>query len=196
MSVAHLGRWDPTAIEIALDLEVPPFADPPSLGFTGPAEPRICLIAAFALTSQLKRIVAAVDRALPIRLPSTLRIAPSRTRTAASSPAGAVSIRPMPPLIRIQSRLLRAIEPGLANPHAHAHEMDEAVSHYIHEFIPSNALPALEPSQAHPAFTPIEVKTLGVTIYRLDRAGNPQSILGHWAYSPGAYRSDPLRSGP
>jgi hypothetical protein len=196
VSVAHLDKWDPTAIEIALDLEVPPFADPSSFGFTGPAEPRICLVAAFALTPQLKRIVAAVDRALPLRLPSTLRIAPSRTRSPAGKTPSHVSIRPMPSLIRIQAKLIRAIAPGLADSHALAHDMDKTVSHFIHDFIPSNALPLLEPSDAQLAFALPELKPLGITMYRLDRLGKPRSILGHWAYAPDARRSDPLRSGP
>jgi hypothetical protein len=195
VSVAHLDKWDPTAIEIALDLEVPPFADRSSFGFTGPAEPRICLVAAFALTPQLKRIVAAVDRALPSRLPSTLRITPSRTRAPAGTSPSHLSIRPMPPLIRIQSRLIRAIAPGLADSLVLAHDMDKTVSHFIHDFIPSNALPLLEPSDARFTFAP-ELKPLGITMYRLDRLGKPQSILGHWAYASGARRSDPLRSGP
>ena len=73
MSVTHLQKWDVTAIEIALDLEMPHFVDPTRFAFSGPAEPRICLVAGFALTSQLKRIVAAVNRALPARPPSRLQ---------------------------------------------------------------------------------------------------------------------------
>ena len=47
MSVTHLRKWDVTAIEIALDLEIPRSHDR-SRGFSspGPAEPRICLVAA------------------------------------------------------------------------------------------------------------------------------------------------------
>jgi hypothetical protein len=196
MKVTHLRRWDLTAIEIAVDLEVPPFSNPPSLGFSGPAEPRICLVAAFALTPQLKRIVAAVDRALPARLPPTLRIVPSPTRAAVSSAAVTISILPLPALIRIQSRLIRAIQPGLADPQAQTNDIDEAMSHYIREFIPSNTLPALEPSQLHAEFRPTKLKPLSITMYRLSHAGKPQSILGHWPYAPGARRSIPLRSGP
>lgn len=195
VKVTHLRRWDLTAVEIAVDLEVPPFPDPPSLGFSGPAEPRVCLVAAFALTPQLKRIIAAIDRALPARLPPTLRIAPSRTREGASATGGPVSILPMTPLIRIQSRLIRAIAPGLADLGAYAPDMDEAISHYIREFISSSALPALEPSHP-PLATPAEVTPLGVSFYHLDRIGKPKSILGHWAYAPGVHRNVPLRGGP
>lgn len=196
MGIAHLPQWDITAIEVALDLETPRISSGSELHFSGDAEPRICLVAAFALTPQLKRIVAAVDRALPVRLPPTLRISPSQTRAGVRSAATTISIMPLPALIRIQSRLIRAIQPGLADPHAHADHMDAAIARYVREFIPSNALPALEPSHPHVEFTPIKFKPLSITIYHLDRAGKPQSILGHWPYGPGARRSIPLRSGP
>jgi hypothetical protein len=195
MGIAHLPQWDITAIEIALDLEAPRISAL-GLSFSGYAEPRICLVAAFALTPQLKRIVAAVDRALPARLPPTLRIVPSPMRAAVSSAAITISILPLPALIRIQSRLIRAIQPGLADPDARADDMDEAISHYIREFIPSNTLPALEPSQLRGEFTPAKMNPLSVTMYHLNRAGKPQSILGHWPYARGARRSIPLRGGP
>ena len=82
MSVTHLPGWDVTAIEIALDLEPPLFSDPVLVAFSGAAEPRICLVTSFALTSQLKRIVTAIDRVVPERLPGGLRIAPARGRAA------------------------------------------------------------------------------------------------------------------
>ena len=196
MGIAHLPQWDITAIEIALDLETLRSSSASGHFFSGYAEPRICLVAAFALTPQLKRIVAAVDRALPARLPPTLRIVPSPMRAAVSSAAITISILPLPALIRIQSRLIRAIQPGLADPQARADDMDEAITHYIREFIPSNALPALEPSQLHAEFMPTKLKPLSITMYRLNHAGKPQSILGHWPYAPGARRSIPLRGGP
>lgn len=197
MNVAHLRGWDLTAIEIALDLEVPPLSDPASFDFAGRAEPRICLIAAFALTSQLKRIVAAIDRSLPPRLPHTLRVAPPRTRgSGGGAAAGAISIRPMPALIRIQSRLIRAITPGLAGTDARARDMDERTSRYIGEFISSGALPTFEPPHISVDVAPIDLVVLGITIYRLDGSGKPQSMLGHWTYAPSTRQSIPLRSGP
>lgn len=184
-----------TPVEVALDLEAP-FSESSFLGFTGPAEPRLCLVAAFALTSQLKRIVTAVDRVLPTRLPPIIRIAPPQMRAAPAYAAGTVSVRPMAALIRIQSRFTRAIEPGLANFEAHSNDMDEAASRYIREFIHTNAVPALEPCCLSYEFTSIDLKPLGITIYRLDRTGKPQSILGHWPYATNKTRSIPLRSGP
>lgn len=196
MNVARLRRWDVTAIEIALDLEIPPLSESTRLGFSGPAEPRICLVAAFALTPQLRRIVTAVDRALPPRLPPTLHVAPPKARAPANSSPGSVSIRPMVSLIRIQSKLIRAIEPGLARVDAREADANDAIAQYVCDFIPSNALPALEPSPAVATFAPIDLAVCGLTIYRLEPNGRPQSILGHWTYAPRARASIPLRSGP
>lgn len=196
MGIAHLPTWDATPIEVALDLEHPRLGNPTGVTFSGSAEPRICLLVAFALAHQLKRIVSAIDRALPARLPPRLRVVRLRARSAAGLPAASVSILPMAPLIRIQARLLRAIQPGLAHAHTYGRDMDETTSRYIHDFIPSNALPAIEPPPVHLEYVPIELTTLGVSVYRLDRTGKPQTILGHWAYAPGARQSIPLRSGP
>lgn len=196
MNVAHLRGWDLTPIEIALDLEAPSFDDRSSFGFAGPAEPRIRLVTAFALTTHLKHIVAAVDRALPPCLPPSLRIAASQTRTALGSTIGPLSIRPMTPLVRAQSRLVRAIKPGLADPRAYPHDMGEAQSHYIREFIPSKALPALELSLVHLEFTSTRLTPAGITMYRLDRTAKPRSILAHWVCPHDARRSLHVQSWP
>ena len=115
MVTARLEEWHTTAFEIALDLEVPRLLDPATLPFSGKAEPRICLVAAFASTSQLKRIVAAVDRTVPARLPAALRITPSIARRPTSAMPAVISIQPMLVLLRLQAKLIRAIEPGLVD---------------------------------------------------------------------------------
>ncbi|MGB8909745.1 MAG: hypothetical protein WCC84_13465 [Candidatus Cybelea sp.] len=197
MSVAHLQKWDVTAIEIALDLKTQRVSDFSRLVFSGPAEPRICLVASFVLTPQLKRIVAAVDRAMPARLPSGLRIAPATTRSAPSA-AAAVSLQPMLALLRLQSRLVRAIEPGLANDVISLrmrHEMDEATTRFVADFISCKTLPSFEPACTVAEFDAIDLTAIGITLYQLGRAGTPQSILAHWPYPQNA-RSLPLRDTP
>jgi hypothetical protein len=198
MTVTHLQKWDVTAIEIALDLEMPRFVDPTRFVFSGPAEPRICLVAGFALTSHLKRIVAALDRAVPVRPPSRLRITPAMVRSALPLLAVPFAIQPMLSLLRLQSKLIRAIEPGLAHEGASLHTrraMEDGPGRFIGDFISRETLPTFEPSYAVADFDAAELTATGITIYRLDRHGAPTSILGHWAYpaDPGSIH---LRGGP
>ncbi|HEY1655250.1 MAG TPA: hypothetical protein VGF86_09070 [Candidatus Tumulicola sp.] len=205
MSVTHLPPWESTAIEIALDLERIQLANPSGSEFSGPAEPRICVVACFALSSQLKRIVTAVDRVVPSRLPD-LRIARAATRVAVSQGSKAVAARaetvaitPMLPLLRLQLRLIRAILPGLADRGAEfaAHESDPDASNarFIAGFIAMRSLPAFEPSAVGAEFSPVNLGVTGLTIYRLGKRGVPQSILGHWSYVRNARSSVHLRSG-
>jgi hypothetical protein len=199
MSIAYLRKWDVTPIEIALDLETPRLSDPMHLGFSGPAEPRVCLVAAFASTSQLKRIASAVARAVPARPPNGLRITPLTTRWA-SSPAQ-ISVQPMPILLRLQSKLIQAIEPGVVRngnllSFGKTDRMDEAAERFIRDFIPSNALPVFEPSYAAAGTDAMDFKALGITIYHLSRRGVPELILAHWAYGHYSQRSLHLESGP
>jgi len=197
MSVAPLPTWDVTPIEIAVDLERPrPQA---SLVFSGPAEPRICLVAAFALTAQLKRIVAAVDRAIPARLPAGLRIAPAKRRVAGASHG--VALSPMLALLRLQRKLIRAIAPGLANSeHTRALfasiDMDDATAQFVNDFVPGKTLPTFEPLPAMATFTEMLLSARGITIYRLGPSGEPQLTLGHWAYAADPRGSVHLRRGP
>ncbi|HEY1654689.1 MAG TPA: hypothetical protein VGF86_06225 [Candidatus Tumulicola sp.] len=206
MSVTHLPEWDATAIEIALDLERLQFDDSPVAIFSGPAEPRICVVTCFALISQLKRIVAAVDRVIPRRLPG-LRIAPAPTRGDPPRDAGSVTTRPgtvaiapMLSLLRLQYRLIRAIQPGLADQRAAIEaarsDLDDASAHFIGDFIANSSLPTLEPPVATVDFSPTRFRATGITIYRLGGRGVPRSILGHWAYAQSAGASVHLRSGP
>ena len=197
MSVAHLQKWDVTAIEIALDLEAQRVFDLSRFAFSGPAQPRICLVACFALTTQLKRIVAAVHRAVPARLPSRLRIAPAAARSDPSAAAG-VSLQPMLALLRLQSKLVRAIEPGLANDVISLRmrrDMDEATTRFVGDFISRKTLPTFEPPLAVADFDAIELTAIGITIYHLGSDGAPQSMLAHWPYPQNA-RSLPLRDTP
>jgi hypothetical protein len=201
MGTAQLEAWHITAFEIALDLEVPRLLDPATLAFSGKAEPRICLVAAFASTSQLKRIVAAVDRAVPARLPSSLRIAPSIARWANSAAPASVSIQPMLALLRLQAKLIRAIEPGLvANgtplSFGKARDVGDAASRFVRDFIPSKALPMFEPPYAAAAFAATKLRTVGMTMYRLGQQGAPESILAHWTSAQHRRGSIPLESGP
>ncbi len=200
MSVTHLQKWDVTAIEIALDLEIPRFSDASRILFSGPAEPRICLVAAFALNSHLKRIVAAVDRAVPPRPPARLRMTPATARSAAASAPAAVTIQPILALLRLQAKLTRAIEPGLAHDVDLAsirvrRDVDEAAARFISDFISRKALPTFEPPCPVAGFEVVEVRAVGLTIYRLGDKGAPKSIIAHWAYPPdlGSVR---LRGGP
>lgn len=184
MSVAHLQKWDVTPIEIALDLETHRVSDLSRSVFSGPAQPRICLVACFVLSPQLKRIVAAVDRAVPARLPSGLRIAPATVRSDPSAAAG-ISLQPMLALLRLQSKLVRAIEPGLANDVISLRmrrDMDEATTRFVGDFISRKTLPTFEPPVAVANFDAIDLSAIGITIYHLGRAGAPQSILAHWPY--------------
>jgi hypothetical protein len=197
MSVAHLQKWDVTGVEIALDLEAQRVSDLSRFVFSGPAEPRICLVACFVLTPQLKRVVAAVDRAVPARLPSGIRLAPATARSAPSV-AAAASLQPMPALLRLQSKLVRAIEPGLANDVISLrmrHDMDEATTRFVGDFIPSKMLPTFEPTFAAADFDAIELTAIGITIYHLGRDGAPQSILAHWPFPRNADGLH-LRGGP
>lgn len=202
MSVTHLQKWDVTAFEIALDVEVPQLSNPAPFLFSGRAEPRICLVAGFALTSHLKHIIGALDRAVPERPPAGLRIAPSTTRGAGSAQPLIISLRPMHLVLRLQSKLIRAIEPGLAHDGgaislAMARSIDEANFQYVHEFISQHALPTFEPQRSDDVFDPMELRAVGLTMYRLGRKGTPESILSHWIYPKNPRpQSLPLRSGP
>lgn len=193
------GGWGLTPIEIAIDLELPQLFDSSTFGVCGPAEPRVSVVVGFALTQQLKRIVAAVDRAVPVRLPSRLRIASSKARLANGSCA--LSIAPMPPLLRLQSKLIRAIEPGLTPRLAQISPgkprgMEPHTVHFIRDFISTKAPPMLEPPCLTSDFVPTSLMTAGITLYRLDRQGKPQSVLGHWSYPQRSPASLPLRSTP
>ena len=186
MSVTDLQTRDVTPIEIALDLEMPRLLDPSHLFFSGPSEPRICLVAGFALTSHLKRIVAAVGRAVPARMPSGVEISSARSRSPTLPEATVVTIQPMLALLRLQSKLVRAIEPGLAHEVASfraRRDMEEIASQFIGEFIARKTLPTFEPSCAFSDFHSTQLTAIGFTIYRLGHGGKPESILAHWAYS-------------
>jgi hypothetical protein len=189
-----------TAIEIALDLETLQIPDRSAYGFSGPDEPRICLVAAFALTSHLKRIIAAVDRAIPMRLHGGFRAVPSPVRSISAAPV-TVSVEPMLVLSRLQSKFIRAIEPGLTHDEdtilfASVHDMGEAPERFIRDFIHSKTLPVFEPQRVAPSFEALQLRASGITIFHLGSRGAPESILAHWAYAQDSRGSLHLKSGP
>lgn len=199
MKITQLPVWDATAIEIALDLAVPRYAHGPGFDFSGPGEPRVCLVAGFALSSQLTRIVSAVDRTIPARMPSPLRISRAPARSL-GAPSG-VSIQPVLPLLRLQSRLIRSIEPGLTNDNVQISvggngDMDEATLRFIRDFIASKTLPSFEPINAAAASDTLRLHVVGITIYQLGRRGAPRSVVEHWAYKANAGTSVHLVRGP
>ncbi|HEY2473859.1 MAG TPA: hypothetical protein VGI19_03565 [Candidatus Cybelea sp.] len=198
MTVTHLPMWDITPVEIAVDVEPPRILDASGAVLSAPSESRICLVAGFALSSQLKRMVTAVERVIPARLPNGLRLAPAKARRSLSPALGAVAIAPMLPLLRLQQRLIRAIEPGLATHEGteRAAEMPDGVGHFVRDFITSKTLPSFEPSLPVVEFASTPLKPVGITLYHLGRRGKPQSILGHWAYVQNARGSIHLISGP
>jgi hypothetical protein len=199
VTITQLPVWDATAIEIALDLAVPRYAQRPGLDFSGPGEPRLCLVAGFALRSQLKRIVAAVDRTIPARLPSPFRISPAPPRSS-GSPSG-VSVQPVLPLLRLQSRLIRSIQPGLTIDNVQIavggnRNMDEATLRFIRDFISSKALPSFEPLNVVAAVDTLRLRVVGITIYQLGRRGVPQAIVEQWKYKADGGSSVHLVRGP
>jgi hypothetical protein len=200
MSATQYSRWDVTPIEIALDLAADPVGDPSQSSASGPAEPRVRLVSGFALTSHLKRIVSAVERTIPPRLPSRLRMTPAKSLSSPSATA-AVTISPTVALLRFQSKLIRAIEPGLAHDGVPVslrklRGMDESTARFIGDFISRKALPSFEPSSRAADFCSIPLTTNGITIYELGRHGSPQWILAHWTCSRSGDRSVHLQSGP
>ena len=200
MSTSRAQPSDVTPIEIAVDLEAQQLTDAARTMFSGPAEPRVCLVLGFVLTSQLRHVIGAIDRAVPQRLPPRLRVAPATTRSSHRPEGGGVMIQPMHDLLRLQSKLIHAIEPGLAQSTAvaisGALEKDESAARFIHEFIPANMLPTFEPASIGSDFAPIDLDAIGLTIYELGAQGLPQGILCHWSYVPSAHNRLHLRRGP
>jgi hypothetical protein len=198
MSVTRLPAWNVTAIEIALDLQSDGFAgaDP---GRFAADNPRISLVVGFALTPQLKRVIAAVGRAIPARLPREIRVVPTKTRGGPTATGTAFSIQPLIALIRLQLRFCRAIEPGLAEEAGSIEgpeQMDEHTERFVRDFIRFKMPPTFEPSSALADFTFAPLRVSGVTIYRLGSRAEPQAILGHWAYVKSARSSVHLPGGP
>lgn len=198
MTITQLPVWDTIAIEVALDLTPPRYA--PGIVFSGPGEPRVCLLAGFALSSQLQRVVAAVDRTIPARLPSPLRITTAPPRFSGRAASG-VSIQPVLPLLRLQSRLTRSVEPGLTHDNVRIavggnREMDETTIRFIRDFIASKTPPSFEPLDVAAAADALRLRVAGVTIYQLGSRGAPQSIVEHWSYRRETGTSVHLVRGP
>jgi len=199
VTVTQLPVWDATAIEVALDLAPPRYARAHGLEFSGPGEPRVCLVVGFALSSQLQRILTAIGRAVPARLPSPIRVARAPARSGHGS-VSSVSIQPALPLLRLQSRLIRSIEPGLTHDSVQIaiggnRNMDEAALRFIRDFIALKTLPSFEPLNAAAAEA-LRLRVVGITVYRLGRVGTPESILEHWSYKSNTGTSVHLVRGP
>lgn len=109
-------------------------------------------------------------------------------------------VQPIAALLRLQSKLIHAIEPGLAQQGdvaiSGALEDDANTIRFIHEFIPGKMLPAFEPSRLGNDFTSIDLDAIGLTIYELGAQGAPHAILSHWSYVPNAHNRLHLRRGP
>lgn len=100
-----------------------------------------------------------------------------------------LALAPMPTLLRMQAKFIRAIEPGLAPSPPEVpvpQHMDEAAERFIRDFVPSKALPTFEPPRAERDFEAIELRTTGITLYRLGERGATRSILSHWSYVDGS----------
>lgn len=200
MTITQLPVWEATAIEIALDLAPPRYGNASGISFSGPGEPRVCLLAGFALSSQLEHVVGAVDRTIPTRFPSPLRIARAPARSSGHSAAG-VWIQPVLPLLRLQSRLIRSIEPGLTHDNVRIavggnRDMDETTLRFVRDFIASKTPPSFEPLDAAAPADTLRLRVAGVTIYQLGRHGTPQSIVEHWPYKRETGTSVHLVRGP
>ncbi len=87
-------------------------------------------------------------------------------------------------LLRLQSKLIQAIEPGLAQDVApfRVAGMEETTVRFIADFVSRRTLPTFEPQYAGADSQATGVVPIGLTIYRLERTGAPESILAHWAY--------------
>ena len=198
MSVTRLPAWNVTAFEIALDLQSDGFIGADT-GRFGAASPRICLLAGFALTPQLKRVIAAVDRTIPARLPREIRVVPAKTRGGPAATGAAFSIQPLLALIRLQLRFARAIEPGLAEGAASNCRSREDRRTYVairtrfHTFKNASDFRA---EQRAGRLRLGAIKIFGITVYRLGSRAEPQSILGHWTYVKSTRSSVHLPSGP
>lgn len=189
-----------TPIEIALDLETTLPLDSSRFDFSGAAEPRVCLVAAFAFTSHIKRIVGAVDRAIPARAPSGLRIAPTPVRSAAVTPS-VLSIEPMLVLQRLQAKLIRAIEPGVTWDESKilfgsVRDMGEEAERFVRDFLPRKMLPMLTPQYAALGSESLSPRAAGISIYRLGARGIPESVIAHWVYAQGTRGNLHLINGP
>ena len=106
----------------------------------------------------------------------------------------------MLPLRKLQSKLIRATEPGLARSEDDVlfdgvHPMGAEAERFVRDFVPCKALPMLEPADARGAEA-LNLRAVGITIYHLGTQGMPESILARWPYSEDARGKPHLKSGP
>jgi hypothetical protein len=178
---------DVTAIEIALELKGPQLGEILTSQFTGFAEPRISLVVCFALTPLLGHIGTAVARFVSDRLAPGLIISPCKPE-ANSEPPYAICVSPMIGLVRLQSKIVRAIAPGIVDaetiePAEISRDVDELAAAYIREFLPIGGLPVLVPATSNEHFMPTPIIASGVSMYRLGQHATPQSRIATWSYA-------------
>jgi len=183
VSVVHLRPRHLTAIEISLDLAGDSIFSPAAAPCP-PAEPRVCLVVGFALTAQLERVASAIERSLPARLPARLRVLPFAARVPTAPPR--IAIQPMRALIRLQSTLVRAIEPGLvceetAIASGVRSDMNDAAVKFVRDFVPYKVLPTLEASYVDQSF-PTRFTAKAISLCCLGADGLPEVVLKRWQY--------------
>ena len=177
---------DVTAIEIALEMDGPQFGGTLTSQFSGFAEPRISLVVCFARTALVGHIGSAVSRVVSDRPAPGLIISPCQP-DAKGEPPYALCVSPMIGLVRLQSKIIRAIAPGIVDSETIeaadvADDIDELAAAYIREFLPIGGLPVLVPASANEHFMPTPIIASGVAMYRLGQHATPQSRLAHWSY--------------
>ena len=155
-----------TFIEIALDLDPDPcLLTRDSIRCSDTmGEPRVSLLRCFALTRHLRCVLGAVGRAIPARSLRNLRIGALLPQGANDDTNGArVELQPAMQLVRLQSIAARAIEPGVifAEPSPNA---------------------VLLP-RPHVACLPFSSGVRGVSVYQLDGARVPRTVLRSWLVS-------------
>ena len=99
-------------------------------------------------------------------------------------------------LRKLQSKLIRVTEPGLAHSENDmlldgAHAMGAEAEQFVRDFVPSKALPVLEPAHARGSQA-LNLRAVGITVYRLGNRGMPESILAHWPYMEDSRRQTPF----
>ena len=112
-----------------------------------------------------------------------------------------LSIEPMLVLQRLQTKLIRAIEPGVTCDERQIlfgsiRDMGEEAERFVRDFIPRKSLPVLTPALVVVASDSMIPRAAGITIYGLGTRGMPESVIAHWAYGADARGNLHLKSGP
>jgi hypothetical protein len=91
----------------------------------------------------------------------------------------------MASLRELQSKLVRSIEPGLANAVAAVNvvvkrPMEEQVVAYVRNFIVEKVPPSFQPSRAVSTFTFLDLRAIAITVYVLDERASPDYVIARW----------------